>query len=359
MTRLSTAALALILTAGCSGGSFYQVKAGQQVDSFSQVTVAKVDVLWVIDNSPSMGDKQANVHQNLSSFFHYLLDAQVDFHIGVTTTDTTGSNAGQLVPLGNPVVITNQTPNALAAFQTLIDVGTMGNALDKELDAARLVLTVNPPGFIRSDAYLFIIWVSDQEDASYPGDPLFFYRYFKSYKMKGNDGMVNGGAITGDLPTPGFPQGGCFTPGAGEAPPGYRVTNVVQQMGGLTGSICSTSFADILDEFGVQAVGLQSQFVLSSTPDLSKGPITVIAKYPCSTDMGAIKNICQAAPTSTCGGGGPALTCQVKEDKPDGGPGFGWQYNATTNSIVFDHDSIPPKGTQIEAIYYPQKSTST
>jgi hypothetical protein len=351
--RLGAASvLGLLAMVACGKTTFTTpLPPGEVADDFSQVTVGVVDILWVIDDSGSMADKQQNVHDNLNSFFHYLQDAQVDYHVAVTTTDTTAGNAGQLVPVGNPTIITSATPNALATFQNLVEVGTMGNALDKELDAARLVLMVNPPGFLRPQAYLFIVWVSDQDDQSFPGDPTFFYRTFKSFKGLGNDGMVNAGAITGDLPDAGNPMGGCFTPGNGEAPAGLRVGSVVQMMSGTLGSICSASFADVLDALGVAAVGLQRRFKLSNTPDVST--IKVNLTYPCTTTTSTVQPLCTGSLTSTCSSPAGGYKCALKKD-PTPPTGAGWEYDVTNNEIVFDTTAIPPKGTTIEVLYYKQ-----
>ena len=349
---------------------------GEVADDFSQVTVGVVDILWVIDDSGSMADKQQNVHDNLNSFFHYLVDAKVDFHVAVATTDTTLNNAGLLVPVGAPQIITTSTPNALSAFQKLVEVGTSGNALDTELAAAVDVLQANPPGFIRSDAYLYIIWVSDQADSSYPGDPLYFYRYFAGLKGKGNNAMVNAGAITGDLPSAANPIGGCYEAGNGEAPSGLRLGQVVELMdnptvavteGGVDGglpdggtnypaipptlaSICSPSFADVLENMGIQAVGLQRGFKLSIVPATSTLKVTI--GYPCGTVQSSFSNFCSTAPDSTCGSTGGSISCVMKQDTATPPAGDGWTYQSSTNEIWFDIAAIPPKGATIEVSYY-------
>ena len=57
---------------------------------------------------------------------------------------------------------------------------------------------------------------------------------------------------------------------------------------------------DVLDALGVQAVGLQKQFVLSETPDIKT--LKVTARYPCGTDTDLLKNVCTSSPMSTCSG---------------------------------------------------------
>ena len=52
-----------------------------------------MDVLWVIDNSCSMLEEQTTLINNFGAFIGYFLDSQLDWHIGVTSTDMT--NGGE------------------------------------------------------------------------------------------------------------------------------------------------------------------------------------------------------------------------------------------------------------------------
>ena len=69
-------------------GNVYGPAAPFQVDSFTQQQISKVDILWVIDDSPSMLKKQAILANNSLGFIKFLEAQQVDYHLGVTTTDT-------------------------------------------------------------------------------------------------------------------------------------------------------------------------------------------------------------------------------------------------------------------------------
>jgi len=62
-----------------------------QIDTFTQEASAKVDVLWMIDNSGSMAPKQAKIEADFQDFITALTtpganQAVVDYHIGVITT---------------------------------------------------------------------------------------------------------------------------------------------------------------------------------------------------------------------------------------------------------------------------------
>ncbi len=77
----------------------------QELQKGIQLTVNKdVDILFVIDNSGSMGEEQANLSANFPSFINVLEapDVKANYRIGVTTTDNgnpycnTGPEAGLL-----------------------------------------------------------------------------------------------------------------------------------------------------------------------------------------------------------------------------------------------------------------------
>src|SRR3984957_3734874 len=61
----------------------------QQIDTFDQTTRAQSDILWVVDNSGSMAREQDQLAASFPKFFAYLQEAQLDYRIGVTTTDVT------------------------------------------------------------------------------------------------------------------------------------------------------------------------------------------------------------------------------------------------------------------------------
>jgi hypothetical protein len=64
---------------------------GQQTDTFMQDQSPKADILLVVDDSCSMQDKQQSLASNFSSFIQYAVAANVDYHLGVTTTSAGAS----------------------------------------------------------------------------------------------------------------------------------------------------------------------------------------------------------------------------------------------------------------------------
>ena len=143
-----------------------------------------IDVLFVVDDSPSMADDQQILAANFVSFIQSFESAQVDFHIGAVTTDMTASNRrGQLV---RPY-LTPQTPDLEQAFRDMVNVGDKGSAREQGLAAALAALTeplasTTNAGLVRPDADFALIWLTDENDSSPQGvnQMVDFLKTFKS-----------------------------------------------------------------------------------------------------------------------------------------------------------------------------------
>ena len=152
-----------------------------QVDTFTQKAAGQVDILWVVDNSWSMGEEQTNLANNFASFMTYIDQSLIDYQIGVISTDMEDlAHSGRLQ--GSPKIITRATPNPQAAFAANVQVGTDGGGNEMGLLAAHDALTeplasTDNAGFHRPEASMAIIFVSDEDDKSYGGID-FYIRFF-------------------------------------------------------------------------------------------------------------------------------------------------------------------------------------
>ena len=217
-----------------------------QPDVFTQKGAAEVDILWMIDNSGSMAAEQEKVAERFNQFFNQLIISGVDYHIGVITSDPDENGAlrqyngpavsncaacrfiSKDVPCPNPEVdVTDLVAEAdiearlLAecpaqlVFRKLIKVGIDGSAFEegfttaaaavgaRTIDAATGfpdgVAPTENAGFIRPDASLYVVFVSDEEEgAKQDGTPVRYYqRLFEGLKAAGNENNVAVAAITG------------------------------------------------------------------------------------------------------------------------------------------------------------------
>lgn len=166
---------------------------------------AKVDILWVVDNSGSMAWAQNQLKSKFQAFARKLQDTRIDFQVGVTSLDVCSVNerngypvsdalcpnrqyiadaaivANEVVgPLRGSLQVDRQTNRSILrdtsdfvqAFQRTALLGTQGSAFEHGLWAARLAVEKSlasdgsNSGFVRKDATLSVIVLSDEEDDS-------------------------------------------------------------------------------------------------------------------------------------------------------------------------------------------------
>ena len=195
------------LLAGCPDRSISQPDINQGRVEYKDIPVSinrNIDILFVIDDSPSMSDKQTNLKNNFPGFINVLNTIEgglPNVHIGVVTSDLGtkgaedsgpgpsigGCNAsknGNLQTFGAPVQgqfisdtlnadmmtrTTNYTGNLSDVFSQMATAGAMGCGFEQTIEAAKRALEPNNTanaGFIRNDAYLAIIFLTDEDDCS-------------------------------------------------------------------------------------------------------------------------------------------------------------------------------------------------
>jgi hypothetical protein len=158
----------------------------------------KIDILFVVDNSGSMAEEQAALATAFPQFVSVIENytnqtgQHLDYHIAITTTDITFSqddpifgpqvsmwNDGKFVTGNcqaqgwpNRRFLQKGDSNVSAAFSCAAHVGTDGSGLEMPLEAAKEALIDRVPapnaGFIREDALLAIVMLTDENDCSVP-----------------------------------------------------------------------------------------------------------------------------------------------------------------------------------------------
>jgi hypothetical protein len=167
----------------------------------------KVDILFMVDNSLSMKEEQENLARNFPAFIDELKNIKgglPDVHIGVVTSDL---GAGTLAesgchPEGERAVfrggdkacgldpgsrfiaasegekVRNYQGDLARVFACMAQVGTNGCGYEHQLAAtARALspqLTPENAGFLRDDAFLQIVLITDEDDCSAPSDSNLF-----------------------------------------------------------------------------------------------------------------------------------------------------------------------------------------
>lgn len=442
--RIGTLMLAAILVSlssvGCDENNLVPIKEPEsQTDLFQQKEAARVDILWVVDNSESMEAEQDKIADRFSQFFKQLLISQVNFHIGVVTSDpaengvlrvyagpdVSNCQAGSCryitkdVPCPNPdVTFAPNTPEdqivaglqqecpAQLVFRKLIKVGVDGANYEQGLTNAALALgalidpstgapqrdvngnRIIPPenvGFIRDEASLYLIFVSDENDGS-RGPTRYYYRLFEGLKYAGNENLIAISVITGwpvdnegvnmgnicDILETGYDsdasnndpnlpiaesilsgeKGGCNDPSDNGpnrfARVGGKFVELACRSHGVVADICSESYADALSDLGANAAGLKRKFEISKFDSIHFGedcqPFTDDdPSIECASlsEAEAASPICVIA--TPLSGGDEVVVPRS--------PVSGWEYESSTHSIRFDGSFIPAPSTEVRISY--------
>lgn len=279
-----------------------------QTDTFQVSSSPKTDVLWIVDNSGSMSEEQGELDDNARTFLDLANAQSADYRMVVITTDVSDANQnGKFV--GSPKIIDPTTPNPATTLGGRFGgLGTNGSGDERGLQAVHTALTeplisdVNQnAGFLRPDAKLAIIVVSDEEDGS-AADLDFYEDFFWSIKGRRNTGLFTFNSVVGDDPS------GC-TSGNGDAVAGSRYIEMSRRTGGIFQSICAQDWGLIANNLGLNVFTPISEFRLSREADASGMTVTV-----------------------------------------DGVPqaqGADWTYDATANAVVFTPGREPGPGATV------------
>lgn len=267
-----------------------------------------IDILWVVDNSDSLWEERARLTDDINAFFGWFLPFETDFHVGVVTTDVDNPDASGRLQ-GDPTYLTNETHDVAAAFADAVNVGTDEWGNEQGLRAMELALSEpltsgHNAGFLREEARLAVVFVSDEPDQS--GYNARRYVEFLT-ELKGDPSRVMAAAVVGDRVL------GCESTCDGDpqtARAGDTYHEVVEAFGGVTQSICTCEIEPFLQELGLEATAYLRTFPLSETPR-------------------------------------SALTVEVFLDgEPSTEP---WSYDALQNAVVFDEPLAP--GRVVQASY--------
>jgi hypothetical protein len=160
-------------TGGTTGGSTGDTTGGSTFEVFKQSSslTKKLDIVWIIDNSGSMADEQTDLGTNFSAFIDEFILKDVDFKMAITTTDTSSASLKGKMVTGSDTKLTSAKAKLSESqfkqdFRNLVKVGTSGSGFEKGLEASEGFMQKYAATFLRSDAYLAVVVLSDEEDQS-------------------------------------------------------------------------------------------------------------------------------------------------------------------------------------------------
>jgi hypothetical protein len=286
-------------------GIFEQIVTQEHI----QEEIPILDIVFVIDNSGSMGIFQGELSNQMTSFMNVFLSTGADFHLGFITTDR-----GFLQCSGIICWIDNSSANPVDWAQGVISqIGTSGSAWETGIQMTKRFFenidydTGGAPGtsFWRDDATTVIIYVSDEPDVSV-GSWTAYTSFFDSLRPDIN--QMKHFAVIGD-----HPAGCSFQYGSiwRTIQFGSGYWDLVQRYSGEWYSICATDWGSQMQDLA-NTVTIRTRFPLDE-PDPIESSIQVLINGQLTTT--------------------------------------GWFYDANNNSVVFEEGYIPEPSQTITIEY--------
>jgi hypothetical protein len=251
-------------------GLFGGVAATTTTETFVMPT--KVDVLLVVDDSASMTDKQSSLAANIGTLLGAAATSNLDWaaavinHDDMTSPATTSS--GNF--LGTPKVITRSLPSAQATLAARAQPGINGSAIEVGLMTSWKALsppliTAGNVGFLRPDAALAVVYVTDAEDQSAftPAEAVDHFMAIKGQRA------LNRVSFSGLVPT-GALSGTCSY----DTAPSGRYQAVIAAFGGAYEEVCNHAAAAPWQRLGDVIAGRRARYFLAAKPASASG-ITV------------------------------------------------------------------------------------
>lgn len=235
---------------------------------------------------------------------------------------------GDAMTLNDPVrILTPDLPDAAEIFSEMVAVGTGGAGFEMGLETARLALSEplvsgDNAGFLRPDARLALIFLSDEDDFS----PLTVSDYLLAYgDSKGDaawrtDGMLTVSAVAG-IDKPAYSGAWSCESDDGAAEYGARFVELAAATGGAVESICDDDFSSLAAELGLVASGLQLELGLSEPAS----PESLVVRIYQSHDDESL----------------------ISEPQQD----VDYHYIVERNSILFEPAAVPPSQSVIVVEY--------
>ena len=138
---------------------------------FSESSLLRADILWVIDNSGSMEDEQKSLASAFQVFIADFILQNIDYNMAIVTTDSARDRISSTFPLNADSEKVRGRRAFINEFKQKIQVGTGGNGTEKGLLYAQTFLknkcnSATKIGWSRENSYLYIVFVSDEGDSS-------------------------------------------------------------------------------------------------------------------------------------------------------------------------------------------------
>jgi hypothetical protein len=268
--RLLLGGMAVIFAAlqtACSNGAASSFNVDQSSQNFGQKILYnnKVDIVWIVDNSSSMQQHQTRLSQQIPILVSALQNLKMDYHmVAITTSMGADGTGGQF--LGAPAVLTSTTPNLQSLLASRILQGETGSNLERgflslETALSPAYLANQGAGFLREDALLTVINLSDEDDKSTESAATIanFLDKLKPAVTSGRKSWIFN--FIGVLDS----SSQCRTFND-YSEPGLKMMQLVDISGGTKESICSSNLAGAVSNIKARIVQILTDFYLADQP---------------------------------------------------------------------------------------------
>lgn len=319
-------------------------------DVYQQSENDAIDLLWVIDNSGSMKPFQNALRASFDKFIKTLNSDDIDFQIGITSTDSCPDRApqnleenlcpdefpeshrvhhrGDLVGKSGKRVIKSGDRDVVDRFRRLAAVGTGGSSFEHGLTSAVNAIDKSLDGlngsFLRPDAYLAMIVLSDENDDGVglseknetginfwkKGKTRYHFDasdFNKAVKSKLGTQRFSLSSIVADADSRGMP---CKLANGRALEVGKEYQKASKLTGGHIESLCDNNWTGLLERLAANIKKQLLEFSLSKRPIISSIKVFV-----------------------------------------DGSEVEGWSYKNASNKIRFSKKNAPAAGSNIEINY--------
>ncbi len=224
-------------------------------EQFDVLVDPPVDILFALDTSCSMFEETRHLSQAFDAFIDEIDDVTLDWQIGAVTKNSGCFNQG---------IITPNTPDYADVFDSAVSGLTLFADYDEALlQLASISLEATLPGecnegFLRPDAVLHVIAVSDEPEQSGTVWSTWLDEY-RSYKANPNQVLVS--AVID-------PVDDCGSIGDG-------YIEAAGETGGLILDVCHSDWGSYAADLGAASVAGLQTFGLGAVPDPSTIEVTV------------------------------------------------------------------------------------
>ncbi len=289
--------------------SVFQIDPANLVQETFAHQRALIDVLFIIDNSCSMGYEQFALEDYSPDIVDLFTQNDIDWHLGAISTDMLDpTHQGRLRDDGVYRWIDENTPDPQTVFSAMVLLGTTGHYDEEGFAAAMAAHDTHGSGynagFFRPDAQLSMVVLSDENDFS-PVTPTDFANWMTQLRPTPTELSFN--SIVGPIPL-------CET--AVSVSPDYL--EVTALVGGVEWSICDVRYDRAMRR--AAARWWTSQPMVLAQP-VNPATLSVTAREPTQPD--------RLLSTSE------------------------WGYEASANSVRLRTPYAPPAGTELIIAYEP------